>query len=148
MSSASTNLKKTSQLRRLAGVLSSTYPGPAPTDAEGRRVIIPAVASDLVGQIVRAASRNPDGGLVVMVDAEESDDEIAVKTATLRVLHEGHDECAGNHTPFTANTTIGDILRILSPGSSTTFKMQDDLLAVNDVSEDKPTELPELIGAH
>lgn len=109
----------------------------------GDLVVVPGLETDSLQRLSEAVARA--GGQATVAVALARDDPPRVGLALLSMETRGASgELDGeHHTPFTPETTVGDLLRMLTPGVSMTMRLQLDdggELALSGVTEHEPPE--------
>lgn len=134
-------MKKTKPISRsdfgaLVSYLSSTSPefsrSLGATDKEGQRVIIPALGSNSLLEVSELARQA--GGVATLVILQQSDGKGGRVTVANLVVNDRQNIDGDCDVPVTNACTLEDLIKILMPGTSMTFRAAGEEFEFNDVS--------------
>ncbi len=110
-------------------------------DDQGRVVVVPVLATDSIVDVTRLVAQAGGRGTVVVLD--EARTSIGMAQVTGRTGDAG-DDC---HVPVTAACSIGDLMAVLMPDASITYRITEDaeLVIASPSHEDLDGEL-DLVG--
>jgi hypothetical protein len=92
-------------------------------DAEGRSISIPALPSDSLRDLSFMASR-AGGEATIAVPVKSRSDGVELVLVGMTVRRDGNNP-NDHHLPTGPDSTIGDVLKLLVPGSSMTYRLAD-----------------------
>ncbi len=111
-------------------------------DSEGRRVIVPATETDRVDAIAKLVEQS--GGTAMLAVFGKTDTK-AMSLTVARMTTNCSDDPCDHHVPVTHGCTIGDLLRVLLPGSSITLRLAGDELGLDEITEQEVGPEGELV---